>query len=374
MVMIIANVRLGRWLWLFPFWLSLVVRADNCWVCGKDSVEIVIMTDEVTQGKRYLCTACSKLKTVCALCGLPTKYKLTELPDGRVFCERDAKSVVIDEEQAKGICTEASGELQRLFSRFTTFPETNLTVEIVDRLRMNQILTKPGFDRQCPSVYGYILSRVAPGGQWKHPITILNGVPRGRLIAVFGHECAHAWVRENVPPTRDMERQAEEGFCELIGYRLAEFFKQEEELKLIKDNRYTEGQFALFLEADNAYGFYTVLQWMKWGTDHKLLEEEPDRIRHIAEKLPRTAPAANPIPIVIGPTPVPDKVTLIGILGTGSRKLALINDCSLGIGESGRVRYANTNATVRCVEIRTNSVVVEIGGEKRREELVLKGS
>jgi len=58
--------------------------------------------------------------------------------------------------------------------------------------------------------------------------------------------------------------------CELIAYRLVEQFNQQVEMNAIKNNLYTRGQFALFLEADNTYGFYTVMQWMKWGADSGL--------------------------------------------------------------------------------------------------------
>jgi hypothetical protein len=117
-----------------------------------------------------------------------------------------------------------------------------------------------------------------------------------------------------------------------------------------------------------------VMQWMKWGTDQRLSDEEPDRIRRIQQNGPRSAPAAlDPVPLITGPTPVPDTLTLVGILGAGSKKLALINDCSLSVGESGKARFAKTNAVVRCVEIRAGSVIVEIGEEKQREELFLKG-
>jgi len=43
-------------------------------------------------------------------------------------------------------------------------------------------------------------------------------------MAVCAHEFGHAWVRENVPTSRDMDRDAEEGLCELIAYRLVEQF------------------------------------------------------------------------------------------------------------------------------------------------------
>lgn len=366
------QVLVQRLLWLFL--LPAAARADICFVCGKDTLWIYHLTDKVTEDKRVVCPPCSQLKTRCFFCSLPAKESFIELVDGRVICARDGKDVVLDEAAARYVCAEARAELGRLFSRFTTFPGTNATVAIVDQIQMHQLFQTPGFERQCPSIFGYVRSRVAQGGGWRHPISILSGLPKYRLMAVCAHELGHTWARENVMPGRDMDRDAEEGFCELIAYRLMEYLNQQTEMNSIKDNRYTRGQFNQFLEADTAYGFYTVMQWMKWGTDQRLSDEEPDRIRRIQQKGPRSAPAAvNPIPLITGPTPVPDALTLVGILGTGSKRLALINDCSLSVGEAGKARFAKTNAVVRCVEIRADSVIVEIGEEKRREELFLKG-
>lgn len=357
---------------LLLFLCVLAVRAENCWVCGKNPLELMSITDEVTHEKRYFCLDCAKRKERCFLCGLPTGDKGTELPDGRVFCERDYKTVIVDEAEIKAVCLETKEALNRLFARYTTFPETNVTIEVVDRRRMQQLIQTPGFDRQCPSVQAYIRSRQVQGGAWRHPISIMNGVPRGHLIAVCAHEYAHSWVRENVSPSRDLDRSTEEGFCELVGYRLAEAFDEANEMKEVKRNRYTDGQFDLFLDADTTYDFYTVMQWMKWGKHHQLSEEEPDRIRQVTQTSSPLASKSESVPLVVGPTPVPDRLTLVGILGSGVRRLALINDRSLGAGESGRVRYGNTNVTVRCIEFRTNSVIVEFGDDKTREELVLK--
>jgi len=363
---------LRRLLWLFL--LPVAMQAETCYVCGKETLWIYYLTDRVTEDKRVVCPPCSQLRTRCFFCSLPAKESFIELVDGRVICARDGKDVVLEEAAARHVCAEARAELGRLFSRFTTFPGTNATIAIVDQIQMHQLFQTPGFERQCPSIFGYVRSRVAQGGGWRHPISILSGLPKYRLMAVCAHELGHTWVRENVGPGRDMDRDAEEGFCELIAYRLMEYLNQQAEMNSIKENRYTRGQVDQFLEADTAYGFYTIIQWMKWGTDQRLSKEEPDRIRRVEERALRSAPVApNPVPLVTGPTQVPDTLTLVGILGAGGKKLALINDCSLSVGESGKARFAKTNALVRCVEIRANSVVVEVGEEKQREELFLKG-
>ena len=354
--------------------LAVNLEAQLCAVCNQQiGVNVYLVEDKVTNEQKRVCDQCILLSTTCYLCGLPAKNNMTRLGDGRSLCARDAKEVVLSEDEARQNCVDARNELDRLFSRFTTFPNTNASVAIVDRTQMDQLVRTPGFDRQCPSVYGYIRSRVATGGHWKHPISILSGLPKYRLMAVCAHEFGHAWVRENVPTTRDMDRDTEEGLCELIAYRLMEQFNQQVEMNAIKNNLYTRGQFALFLEADNTYGFYTVMQWMKWGADSGLREEEPDRIRKIDEKKPLAArPANDAAPLVVGPTPVPDKLTLIGISGTGSRRLALINDRAFGSNESGKVRVGKTNVVIRCLEIRDGSVMIEVDGSQEQQVLSFK--
>jgi hypothetical protein len=354
--------------------LAADLQAQLCAVCNQQvGLEFYRAEDKVTNEQKVICDQCSLLSSTCYLCGLPVKNNMTRLEDGRVLCARDAKAVVLSEEEARRECAEASIELDRLFSRFMHFPNTNASLTIVDRTQMDQLLQTPGFDRQCPSVYGYVRSRVVAGGHWRHPISILSGLPKYRLMAVYAHEFGHAWARENVPIDREMDRDTEEGWCELIAYRLMERFNQQVEMNSIRNNLYTRGQFALVLEADNTYGFYRVMQWMKWGIDSRLQEEDPDRIRKINEKRQPSGPPVNDIgPVVVGPTPIPDKLTLLGISGAGRGQLALINDRAFGANESGRVRVGKTNVVIRCLEISDGSVVIEVDGTQGKQELSFK--
>ena len=131
----------------------------------------------------------------------------------------------------------------------------------------------------------------------------------------------------------------------------------------------------LFIEAEKTYGLYTVLQWLKFGMDERLNEEDLDRIRKVDWKRAQPAAAratAPEPPPTVGPTPVPDTLTLVGISGSGSRRLALINDRAFAANESGRVRVARTNASVHCLEIRSNSVLIELEGAPEKQELFLK--
>lgn len=73
----------------------------------------------------------------------------------------------------------------------------------------------PGSNRQCPSVFGYVKSRIVEDEKWEHPISIWNAVPKARLTATCAHELTQCWLKENLSPDRDPDRDAIEGFCEL---------------------------------------------------------------------------------------------------------------------------------------------------------------
>lgn len=72
-----------------------------------------------------------------------------------------------------------------------------------------------------------------------------------------------------------------------------------------------------------------------------------------------------------GPPPKYAQLTLKSISGTGSRRLALINNQTLALGESGKVRLGDSEVKVRVEEIRDKSVVVTVEGKGERKELFL---
>ena len=72
-----------------------------------------------------------------------------------------------------------------------------------------------------------------------------------------------------------------------------------------------------------------------------------------------------------GPPPKYAELTLKSISGSGAKKLALINNQTLALGESGRVRLGDGEVKVRVDEIREKSVVVTVEGKTGRKELFL---
>jgi len=63
-------------------------------------------------------------------------------------------------------------------------------------------------------------------------------------------------------------------------------------------------------------------------------------------------------------------VTCKGISGTPDHRFAIINNHTFATGDEGEVVVPGGKVHIRCVEIKTNSVVVEAGGD--REELPIR--
>jgi len=68
----------------------------------------------------------------------------------------------------------------------------------------------------------------------------------------------------------------------------------------------------------------------------------------------------------------PAALLLQGISGSADRRLAIINGRTLAEGEEADVDVSGTRIHFRCVEIKADAVVVEIGSERR--ELRMRGS
>jgi hypothetical protein len=283
---------------------------------------------------------------------------------------------VLDEEEAKRVCREAKDSLDRLFSRFLDFPETNVTVAIVDRVHLQDLFKFAGRDYVCPNVWGYTETKTNRH-HLEHCISLLSALPLASFKATCAHEYAHTWLNENLSEQRkkSLSRDANEGFCELVSYRLMEAQNEVAQKKLILSNAYTRGQIHLFLEAERLYGFNDVVDWMKYGVDDRLVGDDLRRVRNV--ELPRTAarPATNSPDYNPAPSPVPDALVLQGVLwvsGAKEQPAAIINNRTLGVNEEGKVRVGKTNLTIRCLAIRQDSVQIRIVGSGEERELRLK--
>ena len=353
--------------------------AANCRVCETPiSGEFYFVKDKARGGKFEVCTNCVNLQSRCFSCSLPIKTGATTLADGRQLCKYCAKDAITEDEEARKVCWDTRDALDKLFARFLTFPRTNLSVTFVDRFTLDSLFKSPGYAQQCTSVFGATRTMIVGGQRYIHAISILNGLSQSQLEAVVAHEFAHVWLNENLSQARRqvLSRDAEEGFCELIAYDLMQDRNHEAERNNIKENPYTAGQLEAFLAAEAIHGFNAVLDWVKAGETAKLDAADPDGIRAVREEKTTAAKAASAggLPVYYSHSPaaaLPDKLTLKNISGPPSRRLAIINDQTLVVNERARMKLATTNTWIRCLEIRTNSVLIQCEETGTKQELFL---
>jgi hypothetical protein len=370
--------------WLFGFvllWLACSTSlfgadAGHCAVCNASFGNVVYtILDKATHEKVFICYSCAISPDECYICGLPVKVNYTKLSDGRFLCERDGRTAIVDADEAQQVSEEVRRKLDRLFSRFLTFPSANVKVALVDRVDLYDEFTVMGNDFECPDVLGYIKSNTNRN-HLEHSISLMTGLPRAAFQATCAHEYAHAWVFENVSSERrrSISREAHEGFCELVAYLLMDSLHEEAQKDLMLENNYTRGQIDLFIAAEKKHGFNDVIDWVQWGVNPRLKEANLDDIRNV--EMPRAkAMAESFFPKYAAVTAtVPDKLQLKGISFSTNRPLALINDQSFVMGESAKVRVAGTNVLIRCLSVGERSVRIRFVDSGKDAELFLKGA
>ncbi len=351
--------------------------ADTCEICGERfGAVIYLAVDQVTGVQRQVCENCTHRSTVCYVCGLPVARSLTTLPDGRVLCARDSQSVLSDESEAEQLTREVKDALDRQFAGVTVFPDRNVTVRMMDRQALQELLKLAGNDTSCPMVLGCTTHDVTAGVS-THSISLLSALPRPLFKATCVHEYAHVWINETVPAARRkrMDQDAVEGFCELVSHLFMNAQGATTSTALIRSNTYTHGQTQLFLDAEVRFGFNEVVEWMRHGEDARLMENDPDCLRRV--ELPQRAASittAAPVFFIPPPPPAPVTLELKAIIWSPARPLALINGRSFVVQEQARVRLGATNVTLHCLAIGTNSARVRVLETNEEKELILNSN
>jgi hypothetical protein len=274
----------------------------------------------------------------------------------------------LDEKQATKICEQVKYELDRLLIRFISVPETNVTVQLMDRVKLQELYKIIGRDFSCPNTLGCTETKTNVG-QRVFEISILSGQPKEDLMTTCVHEYAHTWIIENVPPSRSktLGKDAVEGFCELLSYLFAEQQGLKAGKANILANHYTRGQIHAFIAAHQQYGLADIVDWMKAGEDSLLQREDLSRLRRMAgPELPKTnaiafSPArfdtTNSIPLVAKPNLL-EKLVLQGIIWSRTSPMATINGRNFSVNDESSVPLANGTVNVRCLEIAPGSVLV----------------
>jgi thioredoxin-related protein len=103
---------------------------------------------------------------------------------------------------------------------------------------------------------------------------------------------------------------------------------------------------------------------------------QPKTIAQTEPEPPQAEPAAD-VPAFNGAPTFPAKVysdlELKGISGKANSRFALINNQTIGAGESAKVKVGDAIINVKCLEIHEDSVVVSVDGTKERRELKMRG-
>ena len=361
------------WLLLLLWGGSPALARELCDACGK-VIEGKIYTwdDKIAHAKKRLCDTCTDLPTVCYLCGVPVLKEYQSLADGRTLCNRDGRTVVLDDDQAAQLCAEVKQSLDRQFIRFITFPETNVSVGLMDRVRIQEIYKFAGNDYACPNMWGCTITKTNKD-RLEFGISLLSGLPRELLQATCVHEHTHTWIRENLPAARlrQMDKDAIEAFCELVSFLHAEAQGLKSVREHILGNHYTRGQIHLFLEAERRFGFNEIVEWMKSGADARLFTNEVVRVRDL--RVPDAAsPAARPVSIAAAlPARKFEQFVLQGITWSKTRPMAMINGRNFEPGNEVKLPLGETNVLVRCVSISEDAVVIQPDGSPVAQTLRL---
>jgi hypothetical protein len=357
----------GLALWHLSASLIALAAGTVCVVCDQQIPDMIYtISDAVKRAKVTMCQSCMELPNRCYLCGVPVRNHFTTLPDGRTLCKRDVRNVVLDATEALQICTEVKSGLDRQFSRFLSFPETNVTVQLMDRVNLQELFLVIGNDYTCPNLLG-CTETVTNQNQREFVISILTGMVKDDLMTTTVHEYVHTWVIENVSAARrkTLGKDAVEGFCELLSYLYAEAQGLATGKANILANHYTRGQIHLFIAAEKAYGLNDIVDWMKLGEDPLLLASDLSRVRRLVEPAKaRTVPVSTGISkrveSEVAPRPqLPEKVILQGITWSATRPTATINGQNLEPNQESVVNLKSGPIAVRCVAITRTSVTLQ---------------
>jgi hypothetical protein len=365
------------WFWLAT--LPAAARSTICAVCGKPIDGQYYQTQDLVDfTQKDICVDCQKLQNRCFACGLPVlDATSTALPDGRYLCAHDAAAAVFGEDEAKAVCQATRDDLDRLFARFITFPNTNALVSIVNKFYLENLFKSPNEGQACVSLYGATTSNRLPGNRIVHSIAILSHLRKSRLQAVCAHEFTHAWMGENVTQERTaaLDKNTLEAFCELVSYKYMVSLNETNEMTTILKNDYTKGKIDILIAADNRFGFDAVVEWIKSGDDTTLDADHLERIRAIGGNYvsPLAAVTAAPLalPTAAYAPPAPTTLVLKSISGAATHRFALINSTTFETMEQERVRVGATNYVVRCLEIGNDSVTIQVNGSPEKKRLTL---
>jgi hypothetical protein len=341
----------------------LYAGAMYCDVCKQPAgTTIYMIEDKVAKTKKQVCYTCAFCRPRCFLCGLPALTNLAgavQFEDGRTLCVRDAKGAVLNDEEALRIWKDMRQQLEKQFSRFMDPPKRRTSFATIDRLHLENLFKTVGHDYECPNVYGTTTTSTNKG-EVEYEVNVLLGLPAGDFRGVCAHEYAHTWLNENLSEARatHLAQPAREGFCELVALLCVDAAQDENAKSNILANAYTRGQIDLFVQAEQTYGLNDVVDWIKYGVDDRLKQDQLLRVRAVEMPKRSAPPGPHPGASVWAPGPVRtyDRLVLKAVFWDARQPTALVNEHTLAPGQEAAFRICGTNLTVQCLEIGKDNV------------------
>jgi len=251
-------------------------------------------------------------------------------------------------------------------------PDKNMQIHLVTREQFNKEYRRTPSIDDPSRLLGLTLSRKESQEAWTHEIYLLDGLTRDEFLAVSAHEYTHTWMSERNKKRRQLHKDTQEGFCELMAHKFASQMRFTNAAQRILDSDYTHGQVQALLAAEEKLRFHHLVRWISDGVDGWVDRDDLSSLTALRED------GEEPVEILFNPppqasTPVPDTLALKGISKSGRGRLALINNATLAEGEEARVRVGTSNIMVRCLAILDDQVRLQLPGKTNAVELRLGG-
>jgi Protein DA1 len=355
---------------LFTFFAVMAARAEPakvCAVCGEPLKGYYLsMLNQSSFERERICLKCALRYSRCYVCGVPTVNPV-RTDDGRLLCQEDARRAVFYQKDADNIFYSVKREMHGILADLGTFKD-DIHFHLVDGRELQKIYDPEYENHAITGLEGLTVTDDKDTNHLEYSIYVLSGLPENHLAAVCAHEYTHVWLNQNMAKGRKLDRSTKEGFCELVAYKLMAGRHDDKEMRIIRANAYTRGQMRALLVAEDLYEFHRLVKWIKAGTDSRMDWYTANGVLKTAnaDTSALWIPPATPAPAA------PSVLTLKGISGADQHRFALINDSTFEAQEKGKVRLGQTNVVLRCLEIRSNSVVVQLDGSGEKKELFLR--
>jgi hypothetical protein len=359
-------------LWWLVAWLGFLPALPGsaaekqplvCVVCGKaiQPGPYWNYTLPTTRKEVFICPVCKELKQNCIMCGLPVLETAPRTGDGRFFCPQDYPNVAVQDDEIRRLFSEAVAEIVRLSNGKLALQNPEITLSIFDVDYWN---AKDG-SRTTATQQRHGLSQSRPvGNGMAHTVLLHRGLWKDEMSAVCAHEYTHLWINENKPAAHTIEKNTIEAICEVVALALMESRGKTSQITNILDNGYTEGRIITAAKFYKVHGIGQVLDWVRDGKepvlndlDFQLSFSGPEPVQ----------PVWNASGLVYRPTY--EKLELKGIITGKERRVALINGKTFAEGESRKLEIGDKSALIKVLEIKEDSVRVEVEGRDKPVEL-----